>query len=230
MIMSTVVRFEFSKLVASVGVVGLFAVAGAAQAQDDVAKPSEAAAAAAQPAATIIAPSEPAAPAVVDAVAPTDGVAIVTELERGASVIRQRLDEARRQHDVVKTLCLDDKLSQMDKTLVSAGEHAANQKLAFSTKDAELAAHEGVILKVFRQRGDQLNAEANTCIGEEAAFVGDTKVAASVDPGEAIQENADYPAYGTAVPGAPNAPGSLIGLPVSGVDVTPPPDPVSPSL
>ena len=209
--------------------IGLFAIAGVAQAQDDAPKPAEQAVSP-DPAATIIAPSAAPALTVAGTAASIDGVGVVTELERGAGVIRQRLEEARRQHDVVKTLCLDDKLSQMDTTVRAATEHASNQKLAFSTKDAELASHEGVILKVFRQRGEQLNAEANTCIGEEAAFVGDTKVATNVDPGEAVQENAGYPAYGTAAPGVPNTPGSLIGSPISGVDVTPPPEPISPSL
>lgn len=240
MTMSARVRPEFSKLAALVGVMGWVAAAGAAHATEATgAEPSaEAAPVVAPPVVSpppdVATPPEAAtvsgAAAVASGKAPLDGEALVAELERAAGVIRQRLEEARRQHDVVKTLCLDDKLSQIDTTVRSASEHASNQKLAKTTKDAELAAHEGVILQVFRQRGEQLSAEANTCIGEEAAFVGDTKVAANVDPGEAVQENAEYPAYGTAVPNSPNTPGSLIGLPVSGSEIAEPPQCVSCSL
>ena len=53
---------------------------------------------------------------------------------------------------------------------------------AVGRKDAELANHEFTILTVLRQRSEQLVAEANQCIGEEAAFVGDTRTKVTIDP------------------------------------------------
>ena len=35
---------------------------------------------------------------------------------------------------------------------------------------------------MLRQRSEQLVAEANQCIGEEAAFVGDTRTKVTIDP------------------------------------------------
>lgn len=215
-------RTEFSRIVTCVGVVSLFALAGVARAQQ--AEPTVAPPVVDPPAAAATTPA--AAPAIVD------GAALVAELERAAGVIRGRLEEARRQHDVVKILCLDEKLSRIDVAVRGAGEHADKLKTAQSNNDAELAAHESTLLAVYRQRGEELSTESNTCIGEEAAFVGDTKVTGTVDPGEAQQENADYPAYGTAVPGAPGAPGSVIGSPAFGMgtDLTDPPQCVSCTL
>jgi hypothetical protein len=53
---------------------------------------------------------------------------------------------------------------------------------AVTRNDAELANHEFTILTVLRQRSEQLVAEANQCIGEEAAFIGDTRTSVQIDP------------------------------------------------
>ncbi len=54
---------------------------------------------------------------------------------------------------------------------------------AAQRSDADLANHEFTILSVLRQRSDQLTAEANQCIGQEAGFVGESAVTATVEPG-----------------------------------------------
>lgn len=97
--------------------------------------------------------------------------------------VRSALEKARLQRDVVKTLCLNDKLNQLDVAIRSARERHQSLQVAVSRSDAELARHEFTILSVLRQRGDQLSAEANQCIGQEAGFVGDSAVSFTVDPG-----------------------------------------------
>jgi len=106
----------------------------------------------------------------------------VGRMEQAAGGVRKMLEEARRQKDVVKTLCLNDKLSQVDVAIRSGRDRRTQLQAAVSRNDAELSNHEFTILTVLRQRVEQLVAEANQCIGEEAAFVGDTRVKTTIDP------------------------------------------------
>ena len=103
-------------------------------------------------------------------------------MEQAAAGVRKMLEEARKQRDVVKTLCLNDKLSQVDVAIRSGRDRRAQLSSAVGRGDAELSNHEFTILTVLRQRSEQLVAEANQCIGEEAAFVGDTRTKVTIDP------------------------------------------------
>ncbi len=107
----------------------------------------------------------------------------LVRMEQGAKAIRKMLEEARRLRDVVKTLCLSDKLSQIDVALRSARDRRQQLSDAVKRNDSELANHQFTILTVLRQRAEQIVAEANQCIGEEAAFLGDTRVRTMIDPG-----------------------------------------------
>jgi len=106
----------------------------------------------------------------------------VTRMDGAASGVRKMLEEARAQRDVVKTLCLNDKLSQVDVAIRSAKDRRTQLQAAVARNDVELSNHEFTILTVLRQRSEQLVAEANQCIGEESAFVGDTKTSVQIDP------------------------------------------------
>ena len=117
-------------------------------------------------------------------------------MDQAARAVRKQLETARQQRDVVKSLCLDDKLSQIDVAGRSAKERKASLAAAVQRNDGELANHEYTILTVLRQRTEQLTAEANQCIGEEAAYLGETKVTTQIDPTIA-PETAPYP------PGSP---------------------------
>jgi uncharacterized protein YqeY len=107
--------------------------------------------------------------------------------------IRRMLETARSQRDVVKTLCLNDKLNQMDVALRSARERRQSLERAATRKDSDLANHEFTILNVLRQRTDQLTAEANLCIGKEIEDVGASAVTSSVDPGMPREDPSEYP-------------------------------------
>lgn len=114
-------------------------------------------------------------------------------METARTTIRRMLETARAQRDVVKTLCLNDKLNQMDVALRSARERRQALELAVSRNDADLANHEFTILNVLRQRTDQLTAEANLCIGKEAEYIGDSAVSGSIDPGLPEEDPSEYP-------------------------------------
>ncbi len=125
----------------------------------------------------------------------------VGRMEAAATGVRKQLEEARRQRDVVKTLCLNDKLSQIDVATRSARDRRQQLQSAVNRNDTELANHEFTIMTVLRQRAEQLVAEANQCIGEEAAFVGDTRVVTTVDP--------SIPPDETPYPGPTTDPGGI---------------------
>jgi len=127
----------------------------------------------------------------------------VSRMEGAAAGVRKQLEEARRQRDVVKTLCLNDKLSQIDVAIRSARDRKTQLQAAVSRNDSELSGHEFTILTVLRQRSEQLVAEANQCIGEESAFVGDTKTTVQIDPRIPIDETPYPPTDPTLVIGPP---------------------------
>jgi hypothetical protein len=118
---------------------------------------------------------------------------IIGRFEAGSSSISKQLGAARQARDVVKTLCLNDKLSQMDVALRSARERKDSLAVAVQRKDAELSNHEFVVLTVLKQRADQLTAEANQCIGEEAAFIGETETTTTIDPDIPAVDETGYP-------------------------------------
>ena len=107
----------------------------------------------------------------------------LSRMEGSRSTVRRQLESARAQRDVVKTLCLNDKLNQLDVTLRSSRERKTALEAAVARKDTDLAGHEFTILGVFKQRGDRLFAEANQCVGTDIGTIGDTRVTPTVDPG-----------------------------------------------
>jgi hypothetical protein len=103
-------------------------------------------------------------------------------ISNASQVVSRRLQAARQEHDVVKTLCLNDKLSQIDVAGKSAQDRKGALTAAAGRHDTELSNHEYTILTVLKQRVEQLMTEANQCIGEEAAYTGQTSTLATIDP------------------------------------------------
>ncbi len=117
----------------------------------------------------------------------------IAVMSQGSKTVARMLEEARTARDVVKTLCLNDKLSQMDVAIRSAKERKQALEVAVQRNDQELSNHEFIILTVLRQRHDQLTAEANQCIGQESAFIGATNVSYTVDNTLPPTSDAVYP-------------------------------------
>jgi hypothetical protein len=105
---------------------------------------------------------------------------ILARLDQAASSVRHQLDAARKQRDIVKSLCLSDKLSQIDAAARSCRDRKAALQAAVQRNDVELSNHEFTIMSVLGQRGNQLVAESNQCLGQDMSFVGQTEVSAEV--------------------------------------------------
>ncbi len=94
----------------------------------------------------------------------------------------------------MKSLCLSDKLSQIDVAARSAKDRQTALQAAAQRNDVELSNHEFTMLTVLRQRTEQLTAEANQCIGEDLAFVGQTQVETEYPEGLPSDDVTQYPA------------------------------------
>jgi uncharacterized membrane protein YdfJ with MMPL/SSD domain len=121
------------------------------------------------------------------------GEQVVLRIDAASATVRRQLDGARTARDVVKSLCLSDKLSQVDVAGRSARDRLTALQSAAQRSDTELANHEFTILVVLRQRAEQLVGEANQCIGEEVAFVGTTQVTTEIDPNLVSEETTTIP-------------------------------------
>jgi hypothetical protein len=123
--------------------------------------------------------------------AQSDG--FLSRMEGSRTSVRRQLETARAQRDVVKTLCLNDKLNQIDVAIRSARERRQSLEIAANRKDADLSTHEFTILTVLKQRTEQLTAEANQCIGQEAGFIGESAVSTEIDPNLPKEDPSEYP-------------------------------------
>jgi hypothetical protein len=129
-----------------------------------------------------------------------EGDRTIARMEGAAALIRGQLGKARAERDVVKTLCLNDKLSQADVAVRSGRDRNSALKEAVGRNDSELSNHEFTILSVLGQRSQQLTAEANQCIGEEATTIGQTQVTREVDPTLPPSDETDTPPSSYLVP------------------------------
>jgi len=101
---------------------------------------------------------------------------ILVKMDQASASVQRLLEHARAVRDVVKTLGLSDKLSQINVAVRSARDRQAALQAALSRGDTELANLEFTLLTVLLGRVEQLVAEANEVLGEEMAFVGNTSV------------------------------------------------------
>jgi hypothetical protein len=106
----------------------------------------------------------------------------ITRMDQSVTTVRAALEQARAARDVVKTLCLNDKLNQIDVASRSGKDRATTLSAAVTGRDKDRARHEFMILQVLKDRVEQLVKEANQCIGEEAGFIGESQVSLTIDP------------------------------------------------
>ncbi len=107
----------------------------------------------------------------------------IARMDTNTTTVRAMLEQARAARDIVKTLCLNDKVNQIDVAVRSSKDRVTTLQGAVAAKDKDRARHEFMILQVLRDRTEELVREANQCIGEEAGFIGESQVTVQVDPG-----------------------------------------------
>lgn len=106
----------------------------------------------------------------------------VLAIEQASQSIQRQEQSARGNRDVVRVLCLGDKLNQVDVASRSAQDRMGALKVAVDSGDTNGVQHGYSIIEVLNDRVRVLVNEANQCVGTEAAFIGEAELSVSVDP------------------------------------------------
>ncbi len=136
--------------------------------------------------------------------------AAVANASAGCSAQSQALQSAKRDKDIIRATCLDDKLSQCNANLQNIKRREAALNEAISEGDTGRSNHEFTVIGVLSQKFKMLAQAANQCVGQDLFDTGDTEVREEVDL-FAPDEN---PAV---ITGVPDWPVPYIPPPVSGV-------------
>ena len=117
--------------------------------------------------------------AVVD---PAEQAANAKGVVQRASLLAQRvsqmLEEARRETDIIRVTCLNNKLTQINANLRIVQTRVA----AFDNATTpEQRNHESTVISVLGQKFQVLEQEANRCVGQDMYETGSTKVETEVD-------------------------------------------------
>jgi hypothetical protein len=104
--------------------------------------------------------------------------AMVTKGTTLSQRVTQMLDDARREADVIRVTCLNDKLTQINANLRTAQSRLGSLQ---KTVDVEQRNHELTVLTVLGQKLQVLDQEANQCVGQDLYETGSTKVVTDID-------------------------------------------------
>ncbi len=125
--------------------------------------------------------------------APASARKMLEDMSGAADRLRKKLAAARQERDVVKVLCIGDKLDQVEVAVKSGTERRDTLDMAVSRKDADRVDYEHQVIKELHGHVEELEAQANQCIGEETSFVGPTELQVVIDPNMPASKVADYP-------------------------------------
>ncbi|MFO0660889.1 MAG: hypothetical protein U0165_13805 [Polyangiaceae bacterium] len=100
-----------------------------------------------------------------------------------SKIVRKMHSDARDKKDVVKALCLDDKLSQLDVTYRTATERRNDLASALKRNDNELSSHQFTIVSELRRQAERLMGEANQCIGTDVDYTANSSVTPNIEQG-----------------------------------------------
>ena len=114
-------------------------------------------------------------------------------MDNDAALVQRQASDAKQRHDVVKTLCLSDKLSQIHVAVSTAAGRLETLEAAVTRNDADRAKHEFTVVQVLKDRSSALVSEANQCIGEETGFIGESTVTVSIDPSIPDNDPSNFP-------------------------------------
>jgi hypothetical protein len=132
---------------------------------------------------------------------------------RGAQISRRvgaHLGEARKDGDIIRLTCLNDKLTQVNANLRNAQKRT---KVLVETGDGERRRHEYTVVVVIGRRLGVLEQESNQCIGQEMYETGTTRVTTEIDPSKIPPEDPSMVPI-VAPPSLPSFPPAvLIGMP-----------------
>lgn len=93
----------------------------------------------------------------------------------------QALQSAKREKDIIRATCLDDKLSQCTANLQNMKRRQTALNDAIAEGDTGRANHEHTVIGVMSQKFKMLAQAANQCVGQDLFDTGDTQTRSEVD-------------------------------------------------
>lgn len=106
----------------------------------------------------------------------------LTRMQETLNYVTVLSDRARKEKDIIKLNCVNDKLIQIKGTLRLAEQFRDALRMAANSGDENARNHEFSKLTITYQKVVVLQQEAEACAGEEIAYVGATRVELDVDP------------------------------------------------
>jgi len=107
---------------------------------------------------------------------------ILGQMGVSRAIAWKQLESSRVRHNVVKSLCLNDKLNQIDVAIRSAYDRKSALQVAIERGDVAMAMHEFAIISILNQRTKQFISESSQCIGNDGGFVGEITIKSIIDP------------------------------------------------
>ncbi len=105
-----------------------------------------------------------------------------TEAARGiVSKVQAMLDQARKDKDILRITCINDKLTQIRVNIGGIEERTLALRLAVDSGDPTVANHQFEILRIYISRVQGLKAEAENCLGEVDVVLGATETEVTID-------------------------------------------------
>lgn len=108
------------------------------------------------------------------------------EYQQGMGDVIKRIqalrETARKQKDIIKLNCVDDKLVQAKVNVSIADQAMTSLQENIARSDVGGRTHEFTRLTIINQKVLVLGAEAENCIGEDLSFVGATRIDVEIDP------------------------------------------------
>jgi hypothetical protein len=105
--------------------------------------------------------------------------AIVDKGEKLSKRVSNMLNEARKEADIIRITCLNDKLTQINANLRNARKRL---EALIAAVDPKTASHEFTVLQVLEQKFQTLEQEAAQCVGQDIFEIGATEVITDIDP------------------------------------------------
>jgi hypothetical protein len=107
-----------------------------------------------------------------------DGESVLRRGGLVSSGVRDMLEDARKDADIIRITCLDDKLTQINANLRSVETRLDALRKAV---DPDRRTHEHTVLTVLAQKLQVLDQEAHQCVGEAMYETGQTKILTEID-------------------------------------------------
>ena len=104
------------------------------------------------------------------------------QMQKGLQRVVQLQELARKQNDIIKLNCVNDKLVQVKAAINIAEKSMTDLHEAIARNDDGARQHAFTKLTITNQKVQVLVTEAENCIGSDLSFVGATQVDVEVDP------------------------------------------------